>query len=123
MSMLIVLSQETGTLLAAGPHVPMQDGIVDWVSAKNSSAQIMFRGLALTVAIIFVLYKAISSKLSLGTILVSGITAGVLVWLVFNVTEIEDRVGNEVDAAPTTSSTVTAPLFGTHSAWGTGGWS
>lgn len=101
MSTIIAFAQDSVPVLAAVPHVPTQDGLIDLVTDRNRAAQLALRGLALTVAIVFVLYKAVASKLSFGTIIMSGITAGLLVWLVFNVTAIEDRVDNELSSGLT----------------------
>ena len=97
-------------LTAAG----QSEGIFDWITTKNTEALTAIRGVAITIAIIFVIWAGIRSRGSFVAILISGITAGMLVWIVFNVTDIQDRVGNEVNSAPTPA--ITAPAFPDQSA-------
>lgn len=75
------------------------DGILDTISAKATEAQGVLRVIASVASIGFVIYQAISSRGAMARILVSGLAAGVFVWIVFNVTELSDRVDNEVNAA------------------------
>ena len=75
------------------------DGILDTISAKATEAQAVLRVIASVASIGFVIYQAISSRGAMARILVSGLAAGVFVWIVFNVTELSDRVDNEVNAA------------------------
>lgn len=75
------------------------DGILDTISEKATEAQGVLRVIASVASIGFVIYQAISSRGAMARILVSGLAAGVFVWIVFNVTELSDRVDNEVNAA------------------------
>ncbi len=75
------------------------DGILDTISAKATEAQGVLRVIASVASIGFVIYQAISSRGAMARILVSGLAAGVFVWIVFNVTELSNRVDNEVNAA------------------------
>ncbi len=75
------------------------DGILDTISEKATEAQGVLRVIASVASIGFVIYQAISSRGAMARILISGLAAGVFVWIVFNVTELSDRVDNEVNAA------------------------
>lgn len=79
-------------------------GLLDWATDKNTEVATLGRALAVTIAIIFVLYHAIVSRLALGRILMAGLVAGLVVWFVFNITAVRDRVGDEVDATGATST-------------------
>lgn len=117
MSTLIQLSNEVGThLLAAHPSVsPAEggEGFLDLLTKKNTQTQTLFRAIAVTIGIGFVILQAIMSRGAMARIIVSIIAAGVFVWGVWNVTSIKDRVGNEMSWGATVtevSSTAATPL-------------
>lgn len=74
-------------------------GILDWVDSKNTAVQTTLRGLAITLAIVFVVWAAVSSRGALARIVVSALVAGLFVWIVFNVTALKSRVDNEVNGS------------------------
>lgn len=74
----------------------MQTGLLDWASTTAVDLQPVLRTVAVTVAIVFVIYKAVQSKFSLGTIVVSALAAGIFVWLVFNVEQLTDTIGEDL---------------------------
>ncbi len=90
----LLLAQAADVTLAAG------EGFLDWGTAKNTQTQALFRGVSITVAIIFVIWQAIASRMAMARIIIAGVTAGILVWVVWNVTNLKDRVDNEVNAMP-----------------------
>lgn len=98
MSMLITLTQEASTALAAGPPIPNQDGILDWVDNAAARTTSTGRNVAIAAAVIFVIVVMVSSKMAMTKVIVAGLSAGVFIWIVYNVTDIEDRVDNEVNA-------------------------
>lgn len=107
MSALISLTQEVSTQATAVHHVvaaPMAggDGILDWLTAKNAQTQTVLRALAVTLGIIFVIWQAVSSRGAMARVIIAIIAAGIFVWGVWNVTDIKDRVDNEVNAAGAT---------------------
>jgi len=83
-------------------------GILDWINAKSSELQTVGRGLAVTFGIVFVIYQAIVSRGAMARVIIAGIAAGIFIWIVWNVTALKDRVGQEVNAtrAPATASSV-----------------
>ncbi|KAB7740926.1 hypothetical protein GA707_18690 [Nostocoides sp. F2B08] len=97
MSTLIQLSNEVISAHQAGA-LPMAagDGILDWVTAKNTQTQTVLRGVAVTLGIIFVIMQAVASRGAMARIIVSLIAAGIFIWGVWSVTDIKDRVGNEM---------------------------
>lgn len=74
----------------------MQTGLLDWASTTAGDLQPVLRTVAVTVAIVFVIYKAVQSKFSLGTIVVTALAAGIFVWLVFNVEQLTDTIGEDL---------------------------
>lgn len=98
----------------SGVRIPAQEivadtctgeGIFGWTCSTASSIQGVIRVVAITVAIIFVVYKAVSSKFAIGTIIVSALAAGIFIWIVFNVTALRDQVApNMPGAAPVMES-------------------
>lgn len=113
MSMLASLTHETvvqlqlqmpdvhhSSITAAGAG---GDGILDWLTAKNTTTQKLLRAASITAAIIFVLLEAIRSRMAMARVIIAGVAAGLLVWIVFNVTSLQDRVGNEVESSPATT--------------------
>lgn len=102
MSTLMSLTQEVSTQLASvhPAVVPMAggDGILDWLTLKNSQTQTLLRGVAITLGVIFVVIQGVSSRGAMARIIISLIAAGIFVWGVYSVTDIKDRIENEVNA-------------------------
>ena len=95
---------DPGSSLLAVP-VPTGTGILDTLTTKNDEVKTLLRAFSSVAGILFVIINAIKSGGALGRIVVSGLCAGVFVWIVFNVTELKDRVNTEVTAAPVTVTT------------------
>lgn len=98
MSTTLHLAQQTATTLAA------EDGILDWGSAKATEALTVLRLFGTVLAVGFVLYQGVASRGALARIIISGIAAGVFVWIIWNVDDLRDRVDNEVNSAPAAST-------------------
>lgn len=97
-------------LLATLTLVPLDGtGILDWVDSKNTAVQTTLRGLAITLAIVFVVWQAVSSRGALARIAISALVAGLFVWIVFNVTALKSRVDNEVNGSSPSITTVYRP--------------
>ena len=104
MSTLIALTHEVTTQVAGvhfaapAPPSPGGQGILDWLTAKNSQTQTLLRAMAVTLGIIFVIWQAVSSRGAMARVIIAIVAAGIFVWGVWNVTDIKDRVENEVNA-------------------------
>ena len=96
MSALIQLSNEVISAHQSGVVMAAGDGILDWVSSKNTQTQTVLRGVAVTLGIIFVIIQAVASRGAMARIIISLIAAGIFIWGVWSVTDIKDRVGNEM---------------------------
>ncbi|WP_026877971.1 hypothetical protein [Jiangella gansuensis] len=99
------------TLAATAPdlassNVVIHAGLLDWTSETATNLQDVLRVVAITVAILFVVYKAVQSKFAIGTIVLSALAAGVFIWLVFNVTDVSDTVGEDLPGSAPASAYV-----------------
>lgn len=90
----------------ATSSITIQAGLLDWTTDTASSLQTVLRVVAITVAILFVVYKAVQSKFAIGTIIVSALAAGVFIWIVYNVTALRDTVGEDLPGSAPVSQQV-----------------
>lgn len=99
MSALIALAQEATTLTATGV-VPLApgDGVLDMLTTLNTETQAVLRALAVTLAVVFVIWQAVVSRMAMARIIVATLAAGIFVWAVLNVTAVKDLVNNELNA-------------------------
>lgn len=89
-----LLTQAAAVLPMAG------DDIIGFTQDKVNAVGSLFRAGAIVIAIGFVIFQAIASRGAMARIVVSGVAAAVFVWIVFNVTDLKDRVDNEMNTAP-----------------------
>lgn len=88
----------TTVIAAPAPSGP-SGGIIDWLTNKTSAVQGLFRVFSVVGGMGFVIYQALASRGAFARIIIAGIAAAVFVWIVFNVTSLQGRVGNEVNGA------------------------
>lgn len=93
------LSQASSTVLAAPAPGGGDSGILDWLTTKLAATQTLFRTIGITGGMGFVIWQGIVSRGALARIIIAGIAAGIFVWIVWNVTSLQDRVDNEVNGA------------------------
>lgn len=74
-------------------------GILDWTETKLGELGTLFRTFSIVAGIGFVIFQAIRSGGAMARIVISGLAAAIFVWIVFNVTDLRDRVDTEVNAA------------------------
>ena len=87
------------TLMFVTDVVMAGDGILDWGTAKIQEVGDLFRAASVVAGIGLVLVTAIMSRGAMARIIVAGLTAALLIWIVFNVTDLESRVDNEINGA------------------------
>ncbi|MDP9240455.1 MAG: hypothetical protein M3O55_07425 [Actinomycetota bacterium] len=75
-------------------------GILDWGNGKVTELGTFFRGFSIVGGIGFVIFQALASRGAFSRIIISGLAAAVFIWIVWNVTDLRDRVGNELKTAP-----------------------
>ncbi|WP_298329459.1 hypothetical protein [Haloactinopolyspora sp.] len=97
-----VLSMQVSGVAAEAPVV--RAGLLDWASQTAVDVRPVLQTVAITVAVLFVIYKAVQSKFSFGTIIVSALAAGVFIWAVFNVTTLRDTVGEDLPGGSSSGS-------------------
>ena len=110
MSTLLTLSADPMVVAAGGT------GLLDWLTDKLTDLQGVFRLLSVVGGMGFVIWQGISSRGAMARIIIAGIAAGVFIWIVWNVTALQTRVNNEVNAvrAPVTQSQVIAASWASH---------
>jgi hypothetical protein len=95
MSTGLQLAREATMVLAAGG-----DGLIDWGNTKVNELGGLLRAFSVVAGIGFVIFQAIVSRGAMARIIISGLAAAVFIWIVWNVTDLSDRVSNEVNSAP-----------------------
>ena len=106
------------TAVSADPMVVAAGGtgLLDWLTNKLTDLQGVFRLLSVVGGMGFVIWQGLASRGAMARIIIAGIAAGIFIWIVWNVTALQDRVNNEVNAerAPVTQSQVIAASSVTH---------
>ena len=106
------------TAVSADPMVVAAGGtgLLDWLTNKLTDLQGVFRLLSVVGGMGFVIWQGISSRGAMARIIIAGIAAGIFIWIVWNVTALQTRVNNEVNAvrAPVTQSQVIAASWASH---------
>ena len=106
------------TAVSADPMVVAAGGtgLLDWLTNKLTELQGVFRLLSVVGGMGFVIWQGISSRGAMARIIIAGIAAGIFIWIVWNVTALQTRVNNEVNAvrAPVTQSQVIAASGASH---------
>lgn len=98
-------------------------GILPWINSKGAQAQDTLRTIASLVAIGFLIFTAFKTRGALSSIIVAGLVAGVFLWIVWNVTALRDRVGDEVNNTSMPAVVLhTTDLSSPPPRTGTGGW-
>lgn len=76
------------------------EGLLDLGTEKINGLTTLLRGLSVLMGIGFLIFRGFQTKGAMAAIVVAGLAAGLFIWLVFNVTNIKDRVDAELNAAP-----------------------
>jgi hypothetical protein len=84
----------------APPSGGTSGGILDWGNGKVAQLGTFFRGFSIVGGVGFVIFQALASRGAFSRIIVSGLAAAVFIWIVWNVTDLRDRVGKELQTAP-----------------------
>lgn len=93
----------------ASAAMPVAAGdLIGFAEAKVSALGVLFRSFSVLAGIGFVILQAIASRGAMARIVISGLAAGLFIWIVFNVTQLQDRVDQEMNSAPAPGA-VTAP--------------
>ena len=98
MSTMHVLAEQGPMMIQAA------DGVLDLASEKLDAFMVLARAAAVAVAVIFIIYRAIATKGAMAAILIAVACGAIFIYGVWNVTDLQDRVGNEINSAPAGSS-------------------
>lgn len=112
MSTLMLISETTHQVVPQLLPLAAGDGILDWGNGKIAETETLLKGLAIVIGIVFVIVQAVMSRGAMARIVISGLAAAIFVWVVFNVTDLRDRVDNEVNSAPAPAGLVEPPQAG-----------
>lgn len=95
-----VLAALPTDILAGTEDCTEGEGVIGAVCREGNQVETLLKGLVTVIAVVFVIYKAVQSKFALGTILVSALVAGLLIWIVYNTDTLFSMFDNEVGSAP-----------------------
>lgn len=88
------------TEAASVATLPQANDLLGFAGEKINAVGVLFKGLAAVLAVFFVLRTALKSGGAMAAIVIAGLCAGLFVWLVRNVGEVETRFDNEINARP-----------------------
>src|SRR4051794_5301522 len=100
----------TQMLADQGPMVVQAaaDGVFDWAGEKVDALMTLLRAVAVVVAVLFIIYRAIATKGAMSAIVIAIGCGAIFIYGVWNVTDLQGRVGNEVNSAPASNSQLAA---------------
>ena len=94
--------------IEAATVLPMAgDDLIGFAGEKVNAVGVLLRTFSVVAGIAFVIMQAISSRGAMARIVISGLSAGLFIWIVFNVTDLKDRVDNEMNSAPAPGAVTT----------------
>ncbi len=98
MSGLIQLYDASSVAILHAHLVPLAgDGLLDLIEQANARTRSLARGVSITIGILFVIVAAVTSRMSMARVIIAILAAGLLIFGVYNVTDIKDRIGNDLD--------------------------
>lgn len=78
-------------------------GIFDTIQNLAASAKEALYAVIIVIAIGFVVVRAVASKLSIASVVVAALAAGLLIWVVSNVELVSDNIGEELSMSSVTA--------------------
>ncbi len=94
------LASVTLHLLTLPLLIPLDGGsLLDWAASANAKTLNLVRGISITLGVIFVIWQAVASRMAMARVIISGLAAGIFIWFVFNVTDVRDRVGRDLESS------------------------
>ncbi|MDP3893616.1 hypothetical protein [Nocardioides sp.] len=97
------------TLLTITQMIQANDDLIGFTNQKITDIGNLFRGFSLVAGIGFVIVQAIISRGAMARIIISGLAAALFIYIVFNVTDLSDRVDNELSSAPPAATAAAVP--------------
>lgn len=91
--------------IASPDTVVLADGILGTINVKSEEAKNTVRIVSGLVAIAFVVYQAAASRMAIGRIIVASLAAGAFMWVVYNITDVQEKIGEDLQAAPVPAAT------------------
>ncbi|WP_203338615.1 hypothetical protein [Nocardioides limicola] len=88
------------TLLIEGLPLAANDDLIGWSTEKLGALETLMKTFAVVAGIAFVILQAIASRGAMARVVISGLAAGLFIWIVLNVELVKDRVDSEINSAP-----------------------
>ncbi|MGL5823588.1 MAG: hypothetical protein ACRCYU_01820 [Nocardioides sp.] len=76
------------------------DDLLGFADIKINELMDVLRNASIVVGMAFVIVQAVMSRFAMARIVISALSAGLFVWIVWSVTDLKERVDNEVNSAP-----------------------
>lgn len=91
--------------------IPMDitDGLFKTVDSLTLKTTTAVRAITGVVGLVAILATWIRSKFNLGTTLIAGVGAGLVFWLIWNVTDVQKGLDEDFGSAPPAASSVANP--------------
>lgn len=86
--------------------VAAEDDLIGWASQKALDVQNLIRVLAGVVASAVMLWALFMARMAMAKLLMLGATCALGLWFVFNITDAQARIDNEINGAPAPSVVV-----------------
>lgn len=84
-------------LTAATDHAVPMAGILDTVNSLSEDVKNTIQTLVTVVAVAFALVRMVMAKFALTAILISGLVAGLAIWIVYNVGWLQENIGDDIN--------------------------
>jgi uncharacterized membrane protein YagU involved in acid resistance len=97
-------------IIEAAMVLPLAGGdLIGFAGDKVNAVGVLLRSFSVVAGIGFVIVQAIMSRGAMARIVVSGLAAALFIWIVFNVTDLQDRVDNEMGTASVPAAVASQP--------------
>lgn len=90
----------TLTTLASPDTFVLAEGIFGTISDKSNEGAGALQSVALFAGLVFIVWKAFSSRGAIAGIIVAIFSAGILIWAVGNIDFVSGKVGDELQSMP-----------------------
>lgn len=96
-------------VLTIATPMDITDGLFKTVESLTVKGTTAIRAVAVFMALVAVLAAWTRSKFNLVSALIAGVGAGIVLWLVWNVTDVQDGLNKDLESAPPAVSSVQQP--------------
>jgi hypothetical protein len=90
---------EAAITAAQTPVAAGGEGIFDFITLKSAEAVVAARAVIIAAAVGFFLWRVVASRMAMAAMIVAGLCAGLMIWIGWNVTDIDDRFDSEINGS------------------------